>query len=147
MLTENDLTAVIFIEFHKRLIEGVEGPIFPILDGHPVHRSVKVRKHVESSEGKLELYSLPGCFPELKPDENVWSYVKHHTMGKMAITGPDQCKKLALGALRRSQKLPHIVRNIYLAESLRYACSHTIARLSNRSSLEAVWWNFAAWIR
>jgi len=121
MLTEKGLTAEVFIEFLERLIAGAEGPTFLILDGHPVHRSVKVRKFVESTEGMLELYYLPGYSPELNPDENVWSYVKHHTMGKMAITGPDQFKKLALGVLRKLQKLPHIVLNFYLAKSLRYA--------------------------
>jgi len=121
MLTEKGYTADVFIEFLKRLIAGAEGPTFLILDGHPVHRSAKVRRFVESTEGKLELYYLPGYSPELNPDETVWSYVKHHTMGKIAISGPDQFKKIALGVLRRLQKLPQIVRNFYLAKSLRYA--------------------------
>jgi hypothetical protein len=42
-------------------------------------------------------------------------------MGKQVVTGPDQFKKLALGALRKLQKLPGLVRNIFLARSLRYA--------------------------
>lgn len=121
MMTEKGTTADLFIEFLKRLIQGVEYPIFLILDGHPVHHSVKVRKFVESTEGKLELYFLPGYSPELNPDETVWSYVKYHTIGKQIITGPDQFKALALGALRKLQKLPGIVRNIFLAKSLRYA--------------------------
>jgi transposase len=121
MLTEKGLTGDVFIEFLKRLIEGADCPIFLILDGHPVHHSVKVRKFVESTEGMLELYYFPGYSPELNPDETVWSYVKHHTMGKQAITGPDQFKKLALGALRKLQKLPGVVRNFFLARSLRYA--------------------------
>jgi transposase len=121
MLTEKRLTADVFIEFLKRLVAGADGPIFLIVDGHPVHHSVKVRKFVESTEGMLELYYLPGYSPELNPDETVWSYVKHHTMGKMVITGPDQFKKIALGVLRKLQKLPHIVRNFYLSKSLRYA--------------------------
>jgi transposase len=111
----------LFIDFLKRLIQGVDYPVFLILDGHPVHRSVKVRKFVESVEGKLELYYLPGYSPELNPDETVWSYVKHHTIGKQVITGPDQFKALALGALRKLQKLPGIVRNFFLAKNLQYA--------------------------
>jgi transposase len=96
-------------------------PVFHILDGHPVHHSVKVRKFVESTEGQLELYYLPGYSPELNPDETVWSYVKHHSIGKQVITGPDQFKKLALGTLRKLQKLPGIVKNFFLTRSLRYA--------------------------
>ncbi len=121
MLTEKGLTADLFIEFLRRLTVGAEGPVFLILDGHPVHRSIKVRKYVESTEGMLELYYLPGYSPELNPDETVWSYVKHHTMGKQVVTGPDQFRKLALGALRKLQKLPGVVRNFFLAKTLRYA--------------------------
>lgn len=121
MLTEKGLSGDLFIEFLKRLIEGVDYPIFLILDGHPAHRSVKVRKFVESTDGKLELYFLPGYSPELNPDETVWSFVKHHTVGKQVITGPTQFRSLVLGALRKLQRLPAIVRNFFLAKSLRYA--------------------------
>lgn len=121
MLTEKGLSADLFIEFLKRLIEGVDHPVFLILDGHPAHRSVKVRKFVESTEGKLELYFLPGYSPELNPDETVWSYVKHHSVGKEIITGPSQFRSLVLGALRRLQKLPGVVRNFFKAKDLRYA--------------------------
>jgi hypothetical protein len=55
MLTEKGTSAEVFIEFLKRLIHGVDTPIFLLLDGHPVHHSVKVREFVESTEGKLEL--------------------------------------------------------------------------------------------
>ena len=59
MLTEEGLTGDVFIEFLKSIIEGLDCPIFLILDGHPVHHSIKVRKSVESTEGMLELYYPP----------------------------------------------------------------------------------------
>ena len=121
MLTEKGLSANLFIEFLKRLMEGVNHPVFLILDGHPAHRSLKVRKFVESTEGKIELYFLPGYSPELNPDETVWSYVKHHSVGKEVITGPGQFRSLILGALRRLQKLPCVVRNFFKAKDVRYA--------------------------
>ena len=121
MLTEKGTNADLFIAFLKQLITGVDYPVFLILDGHPVHRSLKVRKFVESTDGKLELYYLPGYSPELNPDETVWSYVKHHVMGKQLVTGPDQFKALALGALRKLQKLPGIVRNFFFSRNLQYA--------------------------
>jgi transposase len=123
MLTEKGLSGNLFIEFLKRLIEGVDYPIFLILDGHPAHHFVKVRKFVESTEGKLELYFLPGYSPNLNPDETVWSYVKHHTVGKQVITGPAQFRTLVLRGLRKLQKLPGTVQNFFLAKSLCYAMS------------------------
>ena len=94
MLTEERVSADLFIVFLKRRIRGVDYPIFLILDGNPVHRSVKVREFVESTEGELEPYFLPGYSPELNPDEIVWSYVKHHNMGNQVIAAQIGSKRL-----------------------------------------------------
>jgi transposase len=128
MLTEKGLSADLFIEFLKRLVVGTPHPVFLILDGHPAHRSLKVRKYVELTEGKLELYFLPGYSPELNPDESDWSYVKYHTVGKETITGPTQFRSLVLGALRRLQKLPSVVSNFFKAKDLRYAMKTYLRR-------------------
>lgn len=121
MLTEKGLTADLFIEFLKRLMKGTDGPVFLILDGHAVHHSRKVRAFVESTDGMLELYFLPGYSPELNPDETVWAHVKHHSVGKQVITGPDQFRSLVLGTLRRLQKLPSLIMRFFEAKDLRYA--------------------------
>jgi transposase len=68
-------------------------PVFLIVDGHPVHRSEKVKAYVESTKEKLKLFYPPGYSPELNPDETVWSYVKHHVVGKKIITGPERFLK------------------------------------------------------
>jgi transposase len=121
MLTEKGLTASVFIDFLKRLIEGYDRPIFLVLDGHPVHRSKKVREYVESTEGRLELHFLPGYSPELNPDESVWGYIKYHKVGREVITGPDQFRSLVLGALRSLQRLPATIMSFFKAKTLRYA--------------------------
>lgn len=121
MLTEKGLTADLFIEFLKRLMKGMDGPIFLILDGHAVHRSRKVRTFVESTDGMLELYFLPGYSPELNPDETVWAHVKHHSVGKQVIIGPKQFRSLIQGALRSLQKLPSMIMRFFAAKDIRYA--------------------------
>jgi transposase len=52
-----------------------------------------VKKFVESTEGKLWLFILPGYSPDLNPDESVWSHVKHHTVGKKIINGLNSSRK------------------------------------------------------
>jgi len=37
------------------------------LDGHPAHIAKAVAQYVQSLEGRLELYFLPGYAPELNP--------------------------------------------------------------------------------
>ena len=65
------MKASVFCEFLKRLIHNASTTIFLILDGHPVHRSLRVKKFVQATEGELRLFYLPPYSPELNPDELV----------------------------------------------------------------------------
>jgi hypothetical protein len=71
MLTKKTVTAPVFVEFLKRLMQGMKRRVFLIVDGHPVHRSVKVQQYVASTKGRLQLFFLPPDSPELNPDEQV----------------------------------------------------------------------------
>lgn len=120
MVIEKGLTAPIFIEFLKRLLHGHTKPVYLILDGHPVHKSKKVKEYVKTLDGKLELFYLPGYSPELNPDELVWNHVKRHTVGKMTVTGPDQFKSIVRRALRSLARMPDLVRNFFQAPDLKF---------------------------
>lgn len=72
MLTRKAVTAGVFVEFLKRLLQGIKRPVFLIVGGYPVHRSVKVRKSVASTKGALQLFFLPPYSSELNPDEQAW---------------------------------------------------------------------------
>jgi len=120
MTVNGRMNASKFIEFLQRLLKGAERPVFLIVDGHPTHRAVKVKKFVASTQGKLRLFFLPPYSPELNPDESVWNYVKHHHVGKATISGPDQFRALVLGTLRRIQKMPGLVRSFFGQKELRY---------------------------
>jgi hypothetical protein len=46
--------------------------------------------------------------------------VKHDRVGRTSITGPDDFNAKIVGALRRLQKMPHIVRAFFADPELRY---------------------------
>ena len=71
-----NLNAKVFIDFCRRLLDDTQGPVFLVLDGHPVHRSTAVKQFAASTDGRLRLWFLPGYSPELNPDEWVWKHVK-----------------------------------------------------------------------
>ncbi len=112
-----------FIEFLKRLIYRAQKPIFLILDGHPVHKSRKVKEFVASTDGKLRIFILPPYSPNLNPDEWVWNWLKKHKLGKTTITGPDQFKQLATKFMRQLQSLPNIIRGFFGDPNLAYISS------------------------
>jgi transposase len=119
-LVEGSFTAATFIEFCKRLLHDATGPVFLIVDGHPAHRAKAVKDFVASTGGRLRLFFLPGYSPELNPDEWVWKNVKNDRVAKQVPMNKAELKSLALGALRRLQKLPHIVRGFFADPHLAY---------------------------
>src|SRR5512132_3670925 len=117
---QGNLNAVVFLDFCRRLLADATGPVFLVLDGHPVHRSKAVKAFAAASGGRLRLCFLPGYSPELNPDEWVWKHVKHDRIGRVGVDSPDELNAKALAALHRLQKLPHIVQGFFRDQNLRY---------------------------
>jgi len=120
MTINGRLNAEIFIDFLKRLIHNADNPIYLIVDSHPTHKAIKVRKFVESTKGKLKLFFLPPYSPELNPDEMVWSYVKNHRIGKQFIKGPDDLKRKIISCLKALQRSPKKIINFFKEPNVRY---------------------------
>jgi len=121
MVVDGKVAAKQFCEFLRRLIFKATEPIFLILDGHPVHRSVKVKRLVESLKGKLQLFFLPPYSPELNPDEWVWNDLKNNGIGRMAITGSDDMKQKTVGYLKLMQRTPTLIGSFFQAPTTKYA--------------------------
>jgi len=117
---EGSLNGSVFIDFCRRLLDDSPGPVFLVLDGHPVHRSKAVKAFAASTDGRLRLCFLPGYAPELNPDEWVWKHVKHDRIGRAGVSGPEDLKAKALAAPHRLQRLPHLVRSFFRDPNLRY---------------------------
>jgi transposase len=117
---DGNLNGPVFIDFCRRLLHDATGPVFLVLDGHPVHRSNAVKQFAEATNGRLRLFFLPGYSPELNPDEWVWKHVKHDRIGRAGVSGPDDLKSKALAALHRLQKLPYLVQGFFRDPNLRY---------------------------
>ena len=122
---EGRMNAGTFCVFLKRLMHGASHPIFLIVDGHPIHRSGKVKKYVQSTQGMLRLFFLPPYAPDLNPDELVWNNLKSHGTGKKALSGGrKELKRIVLSHLRSIQKLPLLVRSFFRHPQTRYAAEY-----------------------
>ena len=91
-----------------------------ILDGHPVHKSKKVKEFVAQTAGNLRLFILPPYSPHLNPDEWVWNWLKKHNLGKLNVSGPDQFRGSVSRCMRRLQKLPHVLTGFFRDPNLAY---------------------------
>jgi transposase len=117
---EGSTNAETFIDFCQRLLHDAPGPVYLIVDGHSAHRAKATTEFAASTDGRLKLFFLPGYSPELNPDEWVWKNVKHDRIGKTGVVSKHDLKTKAIGALRRLQKLPALVRGFFADPHLRY---------------------------
>ena len=121
MVTRAGVGAAVFIQFLKRLVHGVKQSIFLIVDGHPSHRSKMTTRFVESLNGRLRLFFLPGYSPDLNPDELVWRHVKHHDIGRQLLEDADELIPKVHASLRSLQRTPRIVRSFFMMPTTCYA--------------------------
>jgi transposase len=123
MVVQGTVNADQVCDFLNRLMHDHEGKVFLIWDGHPTHRSKKVKGCIESFEGRLEVYRLPSYSPELNPTEQVWAHVKSNGVGRKTVFGPDQLKISVIAVLRSLQRLPGKVISFFRHPD----CSYTLA--------------------
>jgi transposase len=121
MVTKGRVGAHVFVEFLKRLLHNAGRPIFLIVDGHPAHKAVLVKKFVAAQQGRLRLFFLPAYSPELNPDERVWNDLKNNAVGRKMITSPEQLHHEVIGHLRSIQRSPDRVRGYFDNETTQYA--------------------------
>jgi transposase len=119
MVVEGSVNADKFIEFLNRLIYNSKKKVFLIVDGHPTHRSKKVKNFLLKHEKKIKLFFLPPYSPELNPDELVWNNLKSK-IGKSIITGPDFLKSKVISHMRKLQKSPQLIRNFFFEPNVSY---------------------------
>ena len=123
MVVKGSVNSEKICDFLERLMHNTEKPVYLIWDGHPTHRSKKVKEYIASFDGKLEVFALPSYSPELNPVEQAWNNVKGHGIGRKKIFGPDQLKAAVLGQLRKLQKLPAIVKSFFRHPDCAYTMS------------------------
>ena len=120
MVTDQRVNAATFIDFLRRLLVNAERTIYLVLDGHPVHRSKKVRNFVESQDGKLKLFFLPPYSPELNPDELVWNVVKGQVSGRTVVENKETLRHLVRGALFRLQRSTEKLKRLFHEPNVAY---------------------------
>ncbi|WP_080429275.1 IS5 family transposase [Burkholderia ubonensis] len=111
------------------MVRGTSGNISDVLEANsllhgeetdPIHKAKLVQDFVQAQKGRLKLFYLPPYSPHLNPDEQVWAHVKR-SVSKRLVQTKDEMKRLAIGALRRIQKLPALVKSFFRQPECQYA--------------------------
>jgi transposase len=110
-----------FIEFIKRLLQGMPWMVFLIVDGHSAHKAKKVSRFIETVKDRFRLFFLPPYSPELNPDEGVWNDLKNNAIGRQAIHSPEGLHGAVISHLRFIQKSPERIYSYFHHETTQYA--------------------------
>ena len=121
MVFQGKFKAPVFVEFMKRLLKQLDGRIYLIVDGHPVHKSGKARRFVDQHSSRLRLIRMPGYCPELNPDELLNQDVKTNGLGKSRPTNRIELMATVRSHLYRRQKQPQVITNLFREKHVRYA--------------------------
>jgi transposase len=121
MIVDGTVKTQEFITFLSRLLIGAKRKIFLIVDGHPTHRSKRVKEYVTATNGRLGLFYLPGYSPELNPDEFVWNDLKNQVIGRKFVSTKEDLKSMVLGGMRSMQKNPKKIKSYFQAKHTQYA--------------------------
>lgn len=117
---DHTTTAECFIDFCRRLLSDIAGPVYLVVDGHPAHRARRTSEFIATTEGRLQLVFLPGYAPELNPDEWVNKHTKHDDLGRTEVSSRAELKRTARVSLHRLQKLPETIRGFFADPHLHY---------------------------
>jgi transposase len=123
MVFKRRFTAAVCIQFLRRLIRQRKRKVYLILDRHPVHQSVAVKRWIEQHASRLRLYLLPGYSPELNPDEYLNHDVKANAVGRTRPATQTEMIDLVRGYLRIKQARPVLVQSCFAHPDVQYAAA------------------------
>jgi len=121
MVFKGGFKAPVMIRFLKRLLKSAPRKIYLIIDSHPVHRSVRVKKWAAGKPGRIKLFYLPAYAPELNPDEYLNQDVKSNAVGRRRAMNQRELIADVRGYCRSTQRQPEIVKKFFEAPKVRYA--------------------------
>lgn len=113
----------LFIDFLRRLCRQLGRKLYLIVDGHPVHRSRKVKDWLHRHEDRIALFYLPPYSPELNPDELLNQDLKTNSLGRRRPRNQHELISDTRSYLRRRQRQPALVSRYFGEPHVRYAAA------------------------
>jgi len=94
------------IAFLGQLRRHFPGKLLLIWDRAQIHRSRRVRRHLEKHAGRLAVAYLPAYAPELNPVEYLWAYWKERELANFCPKDIWELGHFASQALHRIRRRP-----------------------------------------
>ena len=111
------------IECFKHFMRNRKSPVILIVDGHPVHKSKKVMRYIESQEGKMEIVFLPPYAPDLNPDELVWNQMRNIGTSKKPLRKGESLMNRAILDLEKIKRNKKLIKSFFQEKTVSFAAA------------------------
>ena len=111
------------VECFKQFIKNRKSRVILIMDGHPVHKSKKVMKYIESLEGKIEIVLLPPYAPDLNPDELVWNQMRNIGTSKKPLKKGESLMNRAIVDLESIKRNKKLIKSFFNEKTVSFAAA------------------------
>lgn len=121
MIIDGSFNGEIFIDFLRQMIKYSRQKIMFITDGHPAHKTKKLKMWLEENKNKIEVLFLPPYSPELNPQEYVNQDVKTNIIGKKRPINKASMRKNVEDFMQKRKKDKIQVQKYFHVSHVRYA--------------------------
>jgi len=111
------------VDCFKQFLRNRKSPVILIVDGHPVHKSKKVMRYIESLAGKLEIVFLPPYAPDLNPDELVWNQMRNRGTSKKPLKKDESLMNRVILDLESIKQNKKLVRSFFNESTVSFAAA------------------------
>ncbi|MFV0606659.1 MAG: IS630 family transposase [Niabella sp.] len=121
MIIDGSFNSAVFMEFLKRMIKYSRDKIFFVTDGHPAHKTKKLKQWLEENKARIEVFFIPPYSPELNAQEYLNQDVKTNVIGKKRPINKDQMRNNVESFMNSKKKKPKQVQKYFHVSHVRYA--------------------------
>lgn len=111
----------VFINFLKRMIRYSKEKIFFITDGHPAHKTKKLKAWLEENKQRIEVFFIPPYSPELNAQEYLNQDVKTNVIGKKRPINKAEMRMNVEDFMNKRKNNRKQVQKYFHASHVRYA--------------------------
>lgn len=111
----------VFIDFLKRMIKYSREKIFFVTDGHPAHKTKKLKAWLEENKTRIEVFFIPPYSPELNAQEYLNQDVKTNIIGKQRPLNKAQMRANVDNFMNKRKKDKKQVQKYFHVSHVRYA--------------------------
>jgi len=111
----------VFIDFLKRMIRYSKEKIFFVTDGHPAHKTKKLKTWLEENKNSIEVFFIPPYSPELNAQEYLNQDVKTNIIGKKRPINKEQMRTNVEDFMNQRKNNRKQVQKYFHQKHVRYA--------------------------